>query len=568
MHGESILVDIGAAILAATVLAYVARALRQPLLLAYIGAGLLIGPPGLGIVQNDKLIAELSELGLAFLMFIVGLEIDLKKLVSSGRVGVPVAVGQVVLCALIAWVPVLALGFSGLPALYLAVASAFSSTMIVVKLLSDKSELDTVDGRITLGILLVQDVLAIVVLALQPNLQHPSLAPILLSLVAGLGLVAGALAVARFVLPVLFRWAAKSTEIVLISAISWCLLIGYLAVLADFSIAMGALIAGVTLSALPYTLDVVAKIRGLRDFFVTLFFVALGMQLELGSPRVLLAALVLSAVVIASRFLTVTPMLMVAGYGARVGLLSAMALSQAGEFALVIVSIGLTLGQIDREVTSVMALTLVVTSTLSTYMVMSNHRLARQATAALRHLGLHEHDEDDAAATPAAAAPASIVMLGVHRVASSLLHETRRSGDGGALRIVDFSPEVYERLRTMQVPVTYGDISHLDTLEHVGVEHAHIVVSTVSDDFLRSTSNMTLLRAVRRINPHACIVVCAETLAQAREMYAAGAAYVVMPRLETARAFLQVLDAVANGSLDQLRARALADLEERHEVLA
>ncbi|MFN8645070.1 MAG: cation:proton antiporter, partial [Candidatus Binatia bacterium] len=376
MHGESILVDIGAAILAATVLAYVARALRQPLLLAYIGAGLLIGPPGLGIVQSERTIAELSELGLAFLMFIVGLEIDLKKLVSSGRVGVPVAVGQVALCALIAWLAVLGLGFSGLPALYLGVASAFSSTMIVVKLLSDKSELDTVDGRLTLGILLVQDVLAIVVLALQPNLQHPALAPILLSLVAGLGLVAGALAVARFALPPLFRWAAKSPEIVLISAISWCLLVAYLAVLADFSIAMGALIAGVTLSALPYTLDVVAKIRGLRDFFVTLFFVALGMQLELGSPRVLLAALVLSAVVIASRFATVTPMLMAAGYGARVGVLSAIALSQAGEFALVIVSIGLVLGQIDREVTSVMALTLVVTSTLSTYMVMSNHALA------------------------------------------------------------------------------------------------------------------------------------------------------------------------------------------------
>ena len=136
----------------------------------------------------------------------------------------------------------------------------------------------------------IQDVLAIVVLALQPNLQNPSLAPILLSLVAGLGLVVGALLVARYVLPILFQWAAKSPEIVLISAISWCLLIGYLAILADFSIAMGALIAGVALSTLPYTLDVVAKIRGLRDFFVTLFFVALGMQLELGSPQVLFAA--------------------------------------------------------------------------------------------------------------------------------------------------------------------------------------------------------------------------------------------------------------------------------------
>ena len=188
---------------------------------------------------------------------------------------------------------------------------------------------------------------------------------------------------ARFVLPPLFQWAAKSPEIVLISAISWCLLIGYLAILADFSIAMGALIAGVTLSALPYTLDVVAKIRGLRDFFVTLFFVALGMQLELGSPRVLLAALVLSAVVVVEplphrRRRCCTSL----GYGPRVGTLCSLALAQAGEFALVIVSIGLALGHIDREITSIMALTLVITSTLSTYMVIANHRLARCAADA------------------------------------------------------------------------------------------------------------------------------------------------------------------------------------------
>jgi Kef-type K+ transport system membrane component KefB len=567
MHGETILTDIGAAILAATLLAYVARALRQPLLLAYIGAGLLIGPPGLGLVRNEKTIADLSELGLAFLMFIVGLEIDLKKLVSSGRIGVPVALGQVVLCSVIAYLAVIGLGYAGLPALYLGVASAFSSTMIVVKLLSDKSELDTVDGRITLGILLAQDVLAIVVLALQPNLQKPSLAPITLSLIAGLGLVVGAFSVARWLLPPLFRWAAKSPEIVLISAVSWCLLIGYFAVLADFSIAMGALIAGVTLSALPYTLDVVAKIRGLRDFFVTLFFVALGMQLELGSPRVLLSALALSLVVMASRFLTVTPMLTLAGFGPRVGILSATALSQAGEFALVIVSIGLALGHIDREVSSVMALTLVVTSTISTYLVLSNHRLARWGVSWLRRLGVREHADDGAAAAGAARRP-NIVLLGFHRVASSLLHAARAAAIGNGMHIVDFSPEVYQRLRAMDVPITYGDISHLDTLEHVGVEHAELVLSTVSDDFLRSTSNMTLLRAVRRINPRARVVVCAETLAQAREMYAAGADYVVMPRFETARAFLAVLDAVAAGTLDELRAQALQDLGRREEVLA
>jgi Kef-type K+ transport system membrane component KefB len=567
MHGDNVLVDIGLAIVAATALAYVARLLRQPLLLAYIGAGLLIGPPVLGLVHNDQLISEIAELGLAFLMFIVGLEIDLKKLVSSGRVGALVGTIQVALCAVLTLGFVLLLGVSGLPALYLGVAAAFSSTMIVVKLLSDKSELDTVDGRLTLGILLMQDVLAIVVLALQPNLQDPSLLPIGISLLSGLGLVAGALLVSRFVLPTLFQYVAKSPEVVLISAISWCLIVGYLAILANFSIAMGALIAGVTLSAFPYSLDVVAKIRSLRDFFVTLFFVALGMQLDIGSLQVVLLALALSAFVIVSRFLTVGPVLYFMGYGSRVGTLCSLALAQVGEFALVIVAVGLSLGHIGRDVASTMALALVITSTISTYMVMANHVIAHRTVDFLRGLGIRERVHAESA-DGSGDEHRDVIVLGFHRVASSLLYQTQGSTNGHDVLVVDFSPEVYRELKDMDVPIVYGDISHLDTLEHAGVEEASVVVSTVSEDFLRGTDNITLLRQVRRLNPDARVILSAETLERAREMYAAGADYVVLPRVETARAFLDVLEAIERGELDDLRARAEADLADRKEVLS
>jgi Kef-type K+ transport system membrane component KefB/voltage-gated potassium channel Kch len=458
------------------------------------------------------------------------------------------------------------LGFTGLPAVYLGVASAFSSTMIVVKLLSDKSELDTVNGRLTLGVLLVQDVLAIVVLALQPSLQNPSLLPIGLSILSGLALVAGSLAAARFILPRLLQWAAKSPEIVLISAVSWCLLVGYVAIRADFSVAMGALIAGVTLSAFPYTLDVVAKIRGLRDFFVTLFFVSLGMQLEVGATQVVGCALVLSIVVLATRFLTVGPTLQLLGYGSRVGVLCSLALAQAGEFALVIASVGFSLGHIGREVVSIVALTLVVTSTLSTYMVMANHRIAKWLTNLLDRLGVREWlaAEGREGSRPAH----EVLLLGFHRVASSLLHLTQGTANGRPLLIVDFSPEVLQRLRTMNVPVVYGDISHLDTLEHAGLEHARVILSTVSDDFLRGTSNTNLLRTIRHLNPTARVILSAETIEAARRMYAAGADYVVLPRFETARAFLDVLETIERGELDDLRARARADLDDREEVLA
>lgn len=567
MH-HGILYDIGLAIVAATALAYVARLLRQPLLLAYIGAGLLIGPPVLGLVHSEETIAELSELGLAFLMFIVGLEIDLKKLVSSGRVGALVGTIQVIACAVLTVGFAIVLGFSGLPALYLGVATAFSSTMIVVKLLSDKSELDTVDGRLTLGILLMQDVLAIVVLAVQPNLNDPSVVPIVVSVLSGFGLVVGALLASRFVLPALFQYVAKSPEIVMISAISWCLVVGYLAMLADFSIAMGALIAGVTLSAFPYSLDVVAKIRSLRDFFVTLFFVALGMQLQIGSLQVVLIALALSAVVIFSRFITIGPTFYLLGYGSRVGALCSIALAQAGEFALVIVALGLSLGHVGRDIASILALTLVITSTVSTYMIMANHKVAQRIVQTLRAFGLPERLRRGDDGEPGHQHGAALAILGFHRVASSLVYQAQGSSKGHDVLVVDFSPEVYAKLAAMDIPVVYGDISHLDTLEHVGIERASVVVSTVSEDFLRGTDNLTMLRQIRRLNPDARVILSAETLDRARAMYEAGADYVVLPRVETARAFLDVLEAIERGDLGDLRERALTDLSDREEVMA
>jgi len=343
--------------------------------------------------------------------------------------------------------------------------------------------------------------------------------------------------------------------------------VGYLAVAVHFSIAMGALVAGVTLSAFPYTLDVVAKICSLRDFFVTLFFVALGMQLEIGSTEVLVAAVVLSAVVVASRFITVAPLLDALGYGPRVGILTSLALAQAGEFGLVIVSIGLTLGHIGSQVVSIMALTLVATSTLTTYTVISNHAIAQRVMALLARLGLGKSGQPEPLPGPAGGRP-EILLVGFHRAASALLHATGYQLNGRPFVVVDFSPEVYQKLRRMNVPILYGDISHLDMLAHAGAADARVVVSTVSDDFLRGTSNAALLSKIKRLNPSARVILTAETLEQARQMYDAGADYVVLPRVETARAFLEALEAIERGTVDDLRAQAIADLADRDEVLA
>jgi voltage-gated potassium channel Kch len=275
----------------------------------------------------------------------------------------------------------------------------------------------------------------------------------------------------------------------------------------------------------------------------------------------------LSVVVIASRFLTVGPALYFLGYGPRIGTLCSLALAQAGEFGLVIVALGLSLGHIGRDVASILALTLIITSTVSTYMMIANHRIARRVVGVLGRLGVRERAHAEPPAGEGHPAH-EIVVLGFHRAASSLLHLTQGSNHRHDILVVDFSPEVRRELEAMQVPIIYGDISHLDTLDHAGVEKARVVISTVSEDFLRGTDNLTLLRQVKQLNPDARVILSAETFERAREMYEAGADYVVLPRDATARRFLDVLEATERGELDDLRARALADLEDRTEVLA
>jgi len=314
MEPLDLLANIGLAFTVATLFAFVAKALKQPLLLAYLLAGVVIGPElGFAWVRDREAIELISEIGLILLLFIIGLEIDLKKLLGAGRPIIVAGITQFLICAALgfgfAWTLGLALGGGRFDAVYLAVTLAFSSTLIVVKLLYDKFEITTLPGRITLGVLVFQDVWAILFLALQPNLHDPRLAIFLNSLVTGIGLVFIALGVSRYVLPHLFAFVAKIPELLLTTAIAWCFLVSGAAALLGLSRETGALIAGVSMSTFPYNVDVIAKVINIRDFFVTLFFVALGMKIPAPSASILGQALALSAFLMASRFLSVFPVL-------------------------------------------------------------------------------------------------------------------------------------------------------------------------------------------------------------------------------------------------------------------
>lgn len=561
---------------AAAALALIGHRLKQPVILAYLLTGVLIGPVALNLVHDRASISTVSEMGLILLLFIIGLEIDLKKLAQAGLpvsltgfLQVPVCIG-------------LGLGFfallgyrpgRGFASLYLAACLSMSSTMIVVKLLYDKFELDTLPGRITLGVLVFQDVWAVAMLAVQPNLQDPALAPLAVSFLKGVLLIVWSLSVSRYILPRLFRSAAKVPELVLVTALAWCFFLAAAASVVGLSREMGALIAGISLSTFPYNTDVIAKVTSIRDFFVTLFFVALGMEIPIPSGHLILVALAASAFLVASRFVVV-PILYTLRLGLRASLLPAINLAQISEFSIVIASLGLLRGQIDSGTVSVVVIVFAITSVTSTYLIGANHRIQHHLSAVLRRLGVPDV-EGDAEPVEAPEAERSIVLLGFFRSASSILQEFelrtargRRDPVLDRILVVDFNPQVVSELERRKIACIYGDVSHLDTLRHANLEHAQLIVSTIPDAILRGTTNLKLLRNARTVCPAAKVIVTSDQIKHALDLYEAGADYVFIPRLHSAREMARTLTAGLASGFAGLRQDALHELRQRDEVLA
>ena len=570
MHND-ILVQIAIAIVVGTAFAFAARWLHQPVILGYIAAGILIGETeGFSLVSTAEF-EPIAELGLLLLLFMIGLEIDLKKLRDAGRTIVTVGTAQFWICVALGlgFFPLIGFAFAGgsLAPVYLAVACSLSSTMIVIKLLYDKYELDTSAGRITVGILVFQDIWAILFLALQPDLRNPAPGVLLLSFAKGAALVAFALLVSRYVLPPAFRSVARVPELMVLGALAWCFSVALVAARLGLSIEMGALIAGISLSTFPYNLDVIAKVISLRDFFVTLFFVTLGTKIPRPTTDIVVLAAATSGFLVLSRALAIVPVLRSRGLDNRLSVIPAINLSQISEFSLVICTLGVRFGHIDARVLSVVVLTLVITAIASTYAITFNYQLFVLVNPALQRLGLRDPKSRDPSGIIRVGNP--IVFLGFARQASSLFEELARKDPDivGRISVIDFNPPVNAALERRGVRAIYGDISHADTLQHANVPLARVIISTVPDSVLRGTSNLRLLRLVRGMAPHAAIVVTADTLEAAKQLYEEGAAYVLVPRLTGASELEPVVMSALDGGANGSREHALAALAARQEVL-
>jgi Kef-type K+ transport system membrane component KefB len=550
---------------------------RQPLILAYLIAGFVIGPFGMGWIKSQESIGVISELGLIFMLFMIGLEIDLKKIVRAGKVILFAAGSQILAGCLLGILFFASIGLSigggRFDALYLCVACALSSTVIIVKVLYEKRELDTLPGRITLGVLVLQDIFAILFLAVQPSLNDLQVSVILLS-VARVGLlVVTALVLSRYVLPWLFHRIARRPELVLLGALAWCFLIGEVAQLLHLSREMGSLVAGVSLSTFPYALDVTAKVTTLRDFFITLFFVALGMTIPVPGLSVVGLALVMAGFTVVSRLVTTFTPLYLMRQGLRASLLPAINLAQISEFSLVVIQTGVAAGHIAKETASAASFAFVLLAVLSTFVMSKSAEITRLLIGPLKRIGIRDLDQASLAEAGGGEGghgeTRRIVILGFFRAASALLSQIEQH-NGALLKqisVIDFNPLVFGTLKARGLHVIYGDISNVDTLVHAGIGNAEIIILSVPDSLLVGASNEKLVRHVRSLNPVAKIVATADMLADVNDLYEAGASYVTVARISDARELFSVIEAVDAGQLEQKRVEMDRQLAERREVL-
>jgi Kef-type K+ transport system membrane component KefB len=524
-HGNVVL-EIGMILIFATILAFVVRLFKQPLTPAYILAGLILGPLGLGVIRDPESIKALSEFGIAFLLFAVGLEINIKKLKDIGLAASLGGLIQVVVMYFVGYILSLKLGFSNFEAIILGIVIAFSSTMMVIKLLSDSEQLDTLHGRIILGILLVQDILIIVVLSLLTTAENFSPYLILFALLRGAVLFAVAYLASKFIFPKLFGFAARSKELLFLTSLTILFIFALFAHYLSFSVAIGAFVAGVALANLPYHFDIVGKVNPLKSFFATLFFVSLGMQLTTISSEFMFRILWMVLAIVIIKPILIYLLVSLFGYEKRTSFFSGLSLGQVSEFSLILIVMPFVVGAISQEVFSTIILLTIITMILTSYLFEFQYPIYLFFSPILSFIDnmIPVKKKKVLEYTPKGK-KIDVLLIGKHRMGSifySTLEKLKRK-----VIVLDNNPDVIKRLLANKIPCIYGNMSNREVLEKIKIKTLKTVISTVPN----TRDNLFLIRYIKNKNKKINIIVTANHVHQAQMLYHAGADYVILPHI-------------------------------------
>ncbi|CAN5485329.1 MAG: cation:proton antiporter [Acidobacteria bacterium] len=547
-------VEIAAILLIAAIVGFIGRALRQPLIVSFIGVGILVGPAGLGIVTQHEEIELLASFGISLLLFVVGLKLDLTVVRTLGPVALATGVGQIAFTSIIGFLIALGLGMTPLTATYVAVALTFSSTIIIVKLLSDKREIDALHGRIAVGFLIVQDIAVIVAmigitaLGAEPAGDRSLAVQAAVVFAGGIAFVAVIVALAVWVLPALTARLARSPELLVLSAIAWAIALAAAGEVLGFSREVGAFLAGASLAPTPYRDTIGSRLVTVRDFLLLFFFIELGARLDLSLLGMTLgSAVIFSLFVLVGNPIIVMIIMGVMGYRKRTSFLAGLTVAQISEFSLILGALGVSVGHITAETMGLITTVGLITIGLSTYMIIYSARLYEWLAPWLGVFERRAPYREMGTGAPAHES-ADVIVFGLGRygggIVRHLLLRSRR------VMGIDFDPAALAYWRAEGVPVLYGDANDADLFDHLPLDDVKWVVSTAPD----LDTSQVLLHHLRTRGYDGKVAVSARSADDGDLLRLKGVDVLLRPYADAAE---QAADAITS-AMDRLSAIATA----------
>ena len=562
---ENILVEFAVVVSLAAGLSLVFRLFRQPAILAYILTGIIVGPLGLYKLADQTFIRVLAEFGITLLLFMMGLEIKLSDFRYVGKVIAFASVGQIVLTFLSSYFIAFVFGYSQIISLYIGACLTLSSTIVIVKFLSDKRDLNSLYGRISVGILLAQDFLVILLLMLLSGLSPAAsgveafdkFAP---TLFKG-ALIFGVLYyLSKRVFPKVVEFLAKSDESLFLVSIAWLLALS--AIISSrfigFSVEIGGFLAGLSLANSIANYQIIARAKILRDFFIVLFFVLLGIQIGFADfGKILLPGIILSIFVLVGKPLLVIFLVSIVGYKKRTAYLTGINFGQISEFSLILIFLGNKLGHVPHEAVSLVAFVSIVSFAISTYVILNGKKLYLSFGKYMFFIKKNDgHRENASSPDSLSGLSKHIIIIGGEQMGEAVIDALE--GSEKEIVVVDFDPDIVQRLSEKNVHRVFGDISDIDIQDRINIDKSALVISTVPD----VEDNLALIKRLKNKNKNVDIIVMAFSPNDAKELYQYGADYVVLPHLAGGKQIAQILrkSNLEGNTLQNLREKDLAYL--------
>ena len=524
---EQIFIQLAIILSVAFLLSFVSKTFKQPIVLGYIIAGILIGTFGIsmfGFELSSDVIETFSHFGIAFLLFMVGLHINPKVIREVGLPSLLIGLFQIALTFAIGFVigwQIFRLDI--LASSYIGAALSFSSTIIVMKFLSDKKDLDNLYGKICIGVLIVQDLAAVAVLMLiSSSINGTDFGSFALKgILGGLGLIVALFLFGFFILPRIIKKIAGNQELLFLFSLAWAFAVSALFILLGFSVEIGALIAGVVLSISPYSTSISSKIRPLRDFFLIIFFIIMGLNIELQNiGGIIFNALILSGVVFLFKPLILTTLSTLFGYTKRTNFLVGTTMAQISEFSLIVLVLGVSLGHISKDLLSTVTLTGLITITVSSYLIVYGDGLYKKMS---NFISIFERKKIKKKRKIEKSYDA--ILFGYNRVGFNILKSLKEIKQD--YLVVDYNPDIIENLEKMRIPAIYGDAFDEDFLDELPLDKLKLAVSTIPD----FETNELLVKCIMKLNPETVIIARADRIKDALDLYKMGADYVLTPYL-------------------------------------